>query len=311
VAVAVRYKAALAVGGAAALWGTSGAVVSGLAVSGTSAAALVEFSTGLLLLAVQFAVTRRIGIRARHLRALFALGALEAVNVACYYSALRLAPVAPVMALHLTEPVLIMLARALRERRFSRRSLPVFLSMLAALVVLTLARQPGGSTHAALGFTLSLLSAVCLAVFLSGVAQVTRDISPLAGSGGQMALSGLILSPALAFSHPSAQVSLVLIATAVSVFAPACLLCWFGLRHVAALPASSILLLEAVFGSAAALALYGARIPGLDAVAGVLILASVLMQLQFDAGLSRTDTGRCGRVSRRARCRRRRCGRLV
>ncbi len=278
-----RTAAALAMFGAAALWGLSGGVVSGLATGGAAAASAVELTTGVALTVASalrgyppFAVVAALRWR------LLALGAIEAVNVLAYYVALQLAPVGPVMALHLTAPVLLtVIALGRRRRRPTVPAIGALALVCAALVLIAVARpDPGRYPHALLGFVLSLASAGCLALFISLVGLAAADVPPLSAAGAQMLVSGLLLSPALLAlrDHPADTGRLV--ALGLLAFAPACWLYWAAMRRLTPISASTILLAEPFTGALVAIVLYRSIPSAPQALAAVLVLAAVYLDLR-------------------------------
>jgi drug/metabolite transporter (DMT)-like permease len=269
--------------GAAALWGMTGGVVAGLHATGAAAASTVELLTGLVLCGLTIASGQRLRATVRTLGPrLGLLGLLEAVNVVCYYVALQLAPVGPVMALHLGAPILLT-AHALvtGRRRLNQRAVLVLALTAAALVLIATGGVDGGRyPHAEWGFALSGFSAVCLAFFVSAVGAVAGEVPPMAAAGAQMLLSGLLLSPALLGlrAHPGDALSLL--ALSLVLFAPACWLYWTAMRRLAPITASTILLAEPFFGTLLAAAVYG-LVPTLpQAVAAGLVVVAVYLSIQ-------------------------------
>jgi drug/metabolite transporter (DMT)-like permease len=164
--------AAMSMLGAAALWGVVGGRVAGLTVSGLAAASMVELVTGAVLTALAWSRGQTPAMVVRALRGrLLLLGAVEAVNVAAYYAALQLAPVGPVMALHLCAPILLTVLALTRGRR--RLSVTVVASLALttiALILIGIDDIDSDAYHRPyLGYLLALASAGCLAVFVTGV----------------------------------------------------------------------------------------------------------------------------------------------
>jgi drug/metabolite transporter (DMT)-like permease len=212
IAVSRSFGAAAAMLASAVLWGVVGGRVAGLGLHGVAAAAVVELITGVALTVVACG-WRPAGGRAgpavrssppvlvvRTLRwRVLVLGAVEAVNVALYYQALQLAPVGPVMALHLCAPVLLAVTGVLRGRRALGLSTVVSsaLTVLALSLIAADGISDGDYRQPYVGYLLALASAACLAFFVTGVGRAAPTVSPIAAAGVQMAASGLLLSPSL------------------------------------------------------------------------------------------------------------------
>jgi drug/metabolite transporter, DME family len=278
--------AVLAMVGATAFWGASGGAVAGVHVNGFTSAAVVELTTGIVLTA--FSVTR--GSSPRHVlrglgRRLPMLAGIEAANVVLYYVALQHAPVGPVMAMHLTAPVMLaVIAVARGDRRLSRRGLFSLVAILAALLLIALGNDSGSSQQGlAIGLILSLASAACIALFVTLVRNVANDVEPLAAAGVQMLCSGIILTPALIGLRGHGDDVLPLVVIAVSLFAPACYLYWKGMRNLTPISAGSIQLAEPFFGATTALVLYGDGPSIVDVAAVTMVIAATYAELVVPA----------------------------
>ncbi|GIH03707.1 hypothetical protein Rhe02_17740 [Rhizocola hellebori] len=271
---------------AAAFWGISGGLVSGLAVSGATAASTVELVTGVLLCGLTVARGQRLrAVVAALGRRLWWLGLLEAVNVVCYYVALQLAPVGPVMALHLSAPILLTAALLLRGRRRLTPRIAVVSAMIIGALVLIAAADvdQGRYPHAAWGYVLAAVSAGCLALFVTAVGAVAGHVPPMAAAGAQMLASGLLLSPSLIGlrADPADGIALALISLVL--FAPACWLYWTAMRQLAPVTASTILLAEPIFGTPVAALAYGLAPTAAHGLAAGLILAGVYLDISDPA----------------------------
>src|SRR5262245_662744 len=122
--------------GAAGLWGVVGGQVAGLSTNGVAAASMIELSTGIALTALAWVRGQSPASVVRALRwRLLVLGVIEAVNVAAYYLALQLAPVGPVMALHLSAPILLSVLAVVRGRRRLTPATAMSLVLTAAAIV--------------------------------------------------------------------------------------------------------------------------------------------------------------------------------
>ncbi|MBV1856583.1 EamA family transporter [Catellatospora tritici] len=268
--------------GAAALWGAVGGVVSGLGVAGVAAAAVVETTTGLALLGLGAVAGRRPShvFTALGVRRIAALGAIEAVNVACYYLALQWAPVGPAMAVHLLAPVLLAGAGLLRGTVTAVRRTFAAIGLTAlALLFLGFGGDSGAPyPRMVLGLLLSLASAGCLALFVSMVRVSAHDVAPMSAAGAQMLASGLLLSPSLLAAGDGRAVGgLALIGLVL--FAPACWLYWVAMRRLSPITASTVLLAEPLFGAAVAYAVYGQRPTLWHGAAALLIIAATYLTL--------------------------------
>ncbi|GAA1781943.1 hypothetical protein GCM10009682_00260 [Luedemannella flava] len=275
--------AALSMLGAAALWGVIGGTVAGLDVGGAAAASAVELVTGVVLTGLAAAAGHRpravlaaLGGRRRAL-----LGAVVAVNVLCYYVALQLAPVGPVMAVHLLAPVLLTVAALVRGRRRLTpvRALSLAMVCTALLVIAAGPADRDAYPYAVVGLALSLVSAGCLAVFVTTVSRSANDAPPIAAAGLQMFVSGLLLAPALAQFRAYPQDFLILILLGLAVFAPACWLYWYAMRRLTPIVASTVLLTEPLFGPPAAALLYAATPDAAQVAAMALVLVATYLEL--------------------------------
>lgn len=268
--------------GAAALWGGTGGVVAGLAVGGAAAACVVELTTGIVLLLVALTTGERpwVAIVGRR-RRMALLGAVEAANVLCYYVALQMAPVGPVMALHLAAPVLLTVVALARGRRSaSPRNVSAVLMILGALAFVALSGDGDAWRSGVLaGLALSLLSAGCLAVFLTLVSSTAGGVPPASAAGFQMVVSGLVLCPALLDlrQHSGSLGPLLLISLAM--FAPACWLYWFAMRRLTPILAGTVLLSEPFFGVLAAYVVHGLGSSAWHVGAIVLILGATYLDM--------------------------------
>ncbi|MET9311011.1 EamA family transporter [Kribbella sp. NPDC003505] len=272
-----------AIVGATGLWGCSGGVIAGLDVNGLAAAAIVELVTGVVLVALGLAQGGRpVAAIAGLGRLLPLLAVMETANVALYYVALQLAPVGPVMALHLTAPVMLTAVELARgRRRLTPAQVGSLLLICAALAVLGLGgRFVGNRPHLVVGLLLSLVSAGCIAVFITIVSKVAGKTSPTMGAGVQMLCSGLVLAPALFVIRVATDDLVSLVMTAASLFAPACLLYWRAMRDLAPITAGRVQLAEPLFGAVAAMAIFAIRPSGFEAFSAVLVLVAVLLELR-------------------------------
>ena len=269
--------------GAAALWGVTGGTVAGLDVGGAAAASAVELITGVALtgLAAAAGYRPRAVIAALGGRRLALLGAVEAVNVLRYYVALQLAPVGPVMAVHLVAPVLLTVTALLRGRRRLTPVRALSLAMVCAALVVIGAWPADRQAYpyAVAGLALSLASAVCLAMFVTIVSRSANAAPPVAAAGLQMFVSGLLLAPALPQFRAYPGDLLILTFLGLVAFAPACWLYWYAMRRLTPIVASTILLTEPLFGPPAAALLYAATPDAAQVTAMVLVLVATYLEL--------------------------------
>jgi drug/metabolite transporter (DMT)-like permease len=170
-----------------------------------------------------------------------------------------------------------------RRRLTARTGASLFL-VCVALVLLGLAGDDERYPHLVLGLALSFVSAVLLAVFITLVSRAANDVPPTAAAGVQMALSGLLLSPALLALADRTEAIGRLALVAVFAFAPACTLYWLALRRLTPITAGTILLAEPCFGTAAAFLLYGTPLIAPHAVAAALVLAATYLDLSTKDG---------------------------
>jgi drug/metabolite transporter (DMT)-like permease len=285
------YRRHLAMLAATGLWGASGGLIAGIGASGLVAAAVVELVAAACLLTL---ARREGGIRAT-LRAvgvgnLLLLGVVEAANVSLYYVALVTGPPGPVIAVHLTAPVLLVgygLARG-RERLSPWRlaSLPV---LGAALVMLAVAHPAGGGIErrdTTVALLLSLASAACIGVFVTLAGRLAAGGGSAAARGGlQMLVSGGLVAAALPVAarlghQPAAMADVWRLAlVGLGLFTPAVWCYWVAMRGLPPTTATAIQLGEPLFGAAVALVVFGVGLSVAHALAAALVLASVLLEL--------------------------------
>lgn len=147
--------------GATTLWGVSSAILSDTSTSPLWLLALYGIVVGVPITIWGLRVRRP--VRAEWVAGLFVL---DVLNVGGFFTALQLAPVGPVVALHLASPVVLLLYELVWLRRPATRwrigSLVLVVSgcVLAAVA----AGTAGGGPLALLGLALSLMSAVCVAL---------------------------------------------------------------------------------------------------------------------------------------------------
>lgn len=282
--------ASFAMIGATALWGASGGVVAAIHANGFVAAAVVELVSGVTLLAVGAACGHRpLAVLRALRRRLPLLAVIEAANVVFYYVALQIGPIGPVMAMHLTAPIILSAIAMFRGRlRFSYRR-GVSLALVGAALAAFALKGGGGTNHAGLliGIGLSLCSAICLAFFITLVRDVANDVPPVTAAGMQMLCSGLLLSPALLLSWHDLEATGNLALIGLVLFAPACWLYWKAMRVLKPIPAGTIQLAEPVFGALAAFTLTAAVPTSPEVLAALLVLAAVYAELSSDQLLER------------------------
>jgi drug/metabolite transporter (DMT)-like permease len=287
-AVARHHLAMLA---ATVLWGVSGGVIAGIGASGLVAAAVVEFVAAACLLTLAWRQgSIRLTVHMVGVGSLLLLGLVEAANVAFYYVALVTGPPGPVIAVHLTAPVLLVgygLVRG-RERLSARRlvSLPV---LVAALVALVSAQPPGesiGRSDTVMALLFSLASAACIGVFVTLASRLAAGGGSAAARGGLQMLisSGMVaasMSVAVWLGDQSATAADVqqLALVGLLLFTPAVWFYWLAMRTLRPTTATVIQLGEPLFGAAAAFALFDIGLSAVHAVAAALVLGSVLLEV--------------------------------
>ena len=151
----------LAMLGGTTLWGVSSAILSDTSTSPLWLLALYGLVVGVPITIWGLRVRRP--VRARWVGSLFVL---DVLNVGGFFTALQLAPVGPVVALHLASPVVLLLYELVWLRRPATRwriaSLVLVVSGCALAAVA--AGTSGGGPLALVGLALSLMSAVCVAL---------------------------------------------------------------------------------------------------------------------------------------------------
>jgi drug/metabolite transporter (DMT)-like permease len=271
---------------AAALWGAAAGVIAGIGAGGLAAAAIVELVTAACLLTLARRGEIRLTLRLVGARRLVLLAVVEALNVGLYCLALV---TGPVIAVHLSAPVLLVGWGLLRGRdRWSLWRLASLPTLAAGLVALALARPAGGHidpSDTVVALLLSLGSAACIGVFVTLAARAAGGGGSAAARGGlQMLISGCLVAavaPAGMWfgDRPSTAGDMLWLAlVGLGLFAPAVHVYWLAMRRLQPLTATTIQLGEPFFGAATA-ALFGVGLSPAHAVAGLLVLGSVLLEV--------------------------------
>ncbi|WP_438043058.1 DMT family transporter [Sorangium sp. So ce128] len=269
-------KGLVAVIAAASAWGTVPLFVK----HAERSAALSPFFESFALMAGMTLASAPLALGARRsgrlpVRALLAVGACEALNVACLLLALRSTSVAVAMTAHHLAPILVALAAgALLGERLRGR---VLWASSASLLGLALMLSPWSSAPSLSGGLFGLASAVFLASNVLLSKRLTRDLSgaELLFFRSLFALPLLaLLSPRSTWTSPDVASALWLVVAGAGPGVLGGLLFLWGLSRVSAGKAATLTLLEPLVAIALSLALLGERPTGAALAGGLLILAS-------------------------------------
>ncbi|WP_067720163.1 DMT family transporter [Nocardia yamanashiensis] len=265
------------------LWGISSALIAAVARTGFTSAALVAAGGATAVLGVAVLRGDRPWRIFRDDWSLYLrLGVLEAVNLALYMAALRIGPLPMMVALHLSAPVLLIVARLATRRRSFSFAVAVELSLVAMAILLVSGRHPGtlSSTGVLLGCALSLSSAACVAALITVVAGASRGRGSVASAGLQLATAAVLGLPLLLIAPPEGPASLALIAIGAGFLGPGFVCYWWALRTVDAPTAGIVGLNEAVSASIVGAAVTGSQLTPAVLGAGALVLLAIGLEVR-------------------------------
>ncbi|WP_156371155.1 DMT family transporter [Nocardia arizonensis] len=268
---------------ATSLWGVSSALMSAISAPSLGAAAPVAAGGALVILAVCV-------LRGDHpWRTLAAdrwlylgLGILEMTNLMLYVAALRLGPLPVVVALHLTAPMLIIVAEVLTGRRGFNISTVIELVLVSTAILLVTAEQSDLGDAAAIGAgcALAVASAACVAGLVTLVARHAAGRPTMASAGLQLLIAAGFCLPMMVSKPPSYSATIHLIAVGAFALGPGFALYWWALKTLDATTAGIIGLNEAVAASVVGALLTSTRITPTTLLAGGLVLTAVAVQLR-------------------------------
>jgi drug/metabolite transporter (DMT)-like permease len=273
-----RHLGALAMIGATSLWGVSSGVVSASDTSPLWLVAVYGLVVGTPMLAW--------GLRLRRpwsARWVVALFGLDTVTVGGFFIGLGLAPVGPVVALHLASPVLILLYEAAtRQAPLTRRRVGTLALIVAGCSLAAYsAGVSGGGPMALLGLGLSLLSAVSVAatnVFAVRLARRQANWQMVVGLGSLVrgcACVVLALTGGVAVGGDAPQ-----IIAAAALAAGGVVLMWaVAAPRIVARTISIIGLNEAVVATFVAVVVFAKPLSFSAGLATVVILAAIAFEV--------------------------------
>lgn len=291
------------------LWGASSAVLAAIAAGVGATGAVAAGGAVVLIVVAALRGDRPWRVLGADWRFYLGLGVLEAANLGLYLAALRLGPLPVVVALHLTAPVLIIVARIALRHLPITPSVVLELGLVGAGIVLVGAARSEGSTPTAalLGCVLAVGSAACVAGLIVLVASHSADRPTITAAGSQLAFAAVLATPLTFLAPPPSTAVPALLATGALLLGPGFACYWWALRTADATTAGIIGLNEAVVASVLGAMLSSARLTPAALAGGVLVLGAVAVQNRFAPTIDDTWTRASGslRTARRSRTRRR------
>jgi drug/metabolite transporter, DME family len=263
------------------LWGVAGAVVAGYHSSPGSIAAIAWTAQAVILLGLSWAFGwHRLGSPPAGALLLVALTA--AAGTIMYFEALRVAPVAPVTALHLATPILLVSYEIVRRERAPTLRQAVLIGVLLAGVLAAAAGSGGGGAgnRPVLGLALAGASGVTNAILLRAVSASATHAHPNYTSGLVALVAAIVSLPALVLSPPLAGETLSLVTVGVCCWTPAALILWEAGSRLRAPLIGSIGLLEGVVTSAVAWVVFGRHASPLIVAGSIMIIAAIALELR-------------------------------
>jgi drug/metabolite transporter, DME family len=263
------------------LWGIAGAVVAGYHSSPGSIAAIAWTAQAVILLALSWAFGwYRLGTPA--LGTLLLVSLTAAAGTVMYFEALRVAPVAPVTALHLATPILLVSYEIVRRERAPTVRQGVLIGVLLVGVIAAAAGSGGGGagSRPALGLALAGASGVTNAILLRAVSASATRAHPNFTSGLVALIAAIVSLPALWLSPPLAGETVSLVTVGVCCWTPAALILWEAGSRLRAPLIGSIGLLEGVVTSAVAWIVFGRHASPLIVAGSVMIIAAIALELR-------------------------------
>jgi len=270
-------RGALAIAGAAALWGLWGLIIHAAGLGGPLAACIVMLTVGTVAAPT---LPRRIPRGRKAWTALVGTGITDALNALLYFEALRRGPVPVAVLSHYLAPVLVALASPLVLGQ--RPSVRVWVSLPLALVGLGLLLDLGeGGTDATTTALLGAGSAVFYGAQIILQKQGGDTLEPSELLVWHAWIAGLLLLPfALAEPTPTGTSVAWLMLGAVIGGAFAGSVFLWGLRSVDAARAGVLTYIEPVVGVLSGVLVLQAPLPALAPLGGLLILGSGWMVLR-------------------------------
>jgi drug/metabolite transporter (DMT)-like permease len=262
------------------LWGIAGAVVAGYHSSPGSIATIAWAAQAVILLGLSVAFGwYRLGTPRVGMVMLVALTA--AAGTVMYFEALRVAPVAPVTALHLSTPILLVMYEILRRERAPTVRQAVLIGVLLVGVLTATAGSGGGAgSRPVLGLALAGASAVANAILLRAVSASATHAHPNFTSGLVALVAAIVSLPALWLAPPLAGETVSLVTVGVCCWTPAALVLWEAGSRLRAPLIGSIGLLEGAVTSAVAWIVFGRHASPLIVAGSVMIILAIALELR-------------------------------
>jgi drug/metabolite transporter (DMT)-like permease len=268
----------LAMGGASSLWGISSGVVSASDASPVWLVAIYGLVVGTPMLG--WGLLRRRPWRASWVIALLVL---DTVTVGGFFVALGLAPVGPVVALHLSSPVLLLLYEsATRQAPMTRWRLGTLTLIVAGCSLAAYsAGTGGGGPMALLGLGLAVLSAVSVAatnVFAVRLARQQANWQMVVGYGSLIRGAACVVLALTVGASLAGDAPQVLAAAALATIGV--VLMWAV--AAARLPPRTISVIglnEAIVATIIAALVFGKPLSVSAALATVVILAAIALEV--------------------------------
>jgi len=267
--------------GATACWGASSAIVAEAGFRGAFSFGVVAAAAALTLGLVALLHGEP---RLPPVQTIVLLGVLEAVNIAAYFEALRLGPTAPIVAVHLTSPLIILFASFLGgSRRVRKVDLAGGCALVLGIVVLAANGNDNGrhgsNVLAALG--LAALSACAVALLILAVARLGSKATPVAGAASQLGVAAVLLGlGGYAGGAPITITWEACIAGAVFL-GPGFALYWYAAARLPPPTTATLGLLEALFAAVVAAAVFSDSVGVLDALSAGLIAIAIALQRDY------------------------------
>jgi len=275
--------------GAALLFSTGGAAIKACSLGAWQVASLRSGIAALTLLLLIPAARRRWSWQS------VLVGAAYAATMILFVAGNKLTTAASTIFLQSSAPFyLLILAPWLLREPIRRRDLGVMAALGTGLVMLILGTDPPAETapDPGLGNLLAAISGVCWALTLAGLRWLSREAHGEASAGLSAVLAGNVLAflvclPAVfPLEADAADWGLLVFLGAIQI-GLAYVFLTTGMRHVPALEASLLLLLEPVLNPVWAWLVHGERPGAWSLTGGALILATTALHTWMAARDSR------------------------
>lgn len=265
---------------ASALFGAIDAIASDLDVGPLRFSFLIAAGATLPLLAFGNVAERASSLPHMSKREILALAVLNITQASLFVAALLIGPVGPVTAIHLSVPVVYLLAQlATRSRRLDRATIAVLILIIGGVVLAAEADPGDRGSEPLLGVLLAVGSVVALAGYLWLISTWGRERNILEGAGLVQLTSFVLLIPSLLIGLPSFRDIWIVLAAGAILIAPAITMQWYALPKLAPVVFGVLLLSEAVFAAGFAATFFDEPLPALVVVAGVVIVIATAIEI--------------------------------